>query len=261
MFSLTRRHTLGGLASLGLAGSWPLSAFAQTGKFDKLTISAMPASPSVVIAHLVERGALAAWADKTALDVWRTPDQMRGGVLAGKLDLFGTPSYSCANLRNRGARVRLVNIMTWGLLYLMERGETIQSLADLAGKTVVMSFKNDAPDLIFQILLAKIGLKPGKDITLTYVATPIEASQLLLAGKGDLAVLSEPVATATQMRGLQNGIAVRRALDLTAEYGRVTGRAPRISRPAWGCRKIWCKAGRNWSPPSSKPASTVPSGC
>ncbi len=232
MTMLSRRLFLTGASAITGLGLVPRPVAAAAA--DTLTISAMPATPSVVVAHLVESGALSPLVGKTAMKVWRTPDQMRAGVLSGEMKVFGTPSYSCANMMNRGVPVRLMNILTWGLLYVMSRDESVSRVEDLAGRQVIMAFRNDAPDLIFRLVLRRLGLSPDKDVKIQYVGTPTEATQLFLAGKADIAVLPEPVATAAQMRGMQAGVAIKRAVDLTAVYGALTGRPPRIAQAGLG---------------------------
>ncbi|CAA7616218.1 ABC transporter substrate-binding protein [Magnetospirillum sp. SS-4] len=231
MSDFSRRAVLAGLAA---AAAIPPRSGRAAGRLDSLTISGMPATPSVILAHMIESNALAAHADKTRLKVWRTPDQVRAGVVSGEMKVFGIPSYSCANLLNRGAQVRMVNILTWGLLYVMSRDPAIAKIEDLAGRTILQSFRNDAPDLVFRQILRRLGMNAQKDVTLQYVATPTEATQLFLAGKADIAILSEPMATAAQIRGLQAGIAVHRAIDLTEVYGRVNNRPARIPQAGLG---------------------------
>lgn len=249
MVFASRRDALTGLAAAGVTGLLPgvvgraRAVPAQAGeKLASLVINGMPATPSVVMARLIETGALSRFADKTQLKVWRTPDQMRAGVVSGEMTVFGTPSYSCANMRNRGVPVRLMNIVTWGLLYLMSRDETVQKIEDIAGKTVLMAFRNDAPDLIFRMTLRKLGMNPDTDVKLHYVGAPTEAVQLLLADRAALAVISEPAATAAQIRGAQAGVTVKRTADLTAVYGRLTGRPPRIAQAGLGVREDFLQA-------------------
>lgn len=230
MHDVSRRAVLGGLAAAGL---FPATGMAAP-VMDFLTIAGMPATPSVVLAHMVESGLLAAHVGKARLKVWRTPDQVRAGVVSGEMKAFGIPAYSCANLKNRGAPVRMVNILTWGLIYVMSRDPAITRMEDLAGRTVLQSFRGDAPDLVFRQVLGKLGMNPDKDVALQYVATPTEAAQLFLAGKGDVAILPEPAATAAQMRGMQSGIAIHRVLDLTEVYGKVNNRKAGIPQAGLG---------------------------
>lgn len=236
MLSLSRRSALSGLAAVGgaslVSGLLPTQARAAT--LDRLTLSGMPSTPSVLVARLVAAGALDGLVANPDVTIWRSPDQMRAGVLSGDLPVFGVPSYSCANLFNRGVPVRMLNILTWGLLYLVTRDDTVNEMADIAGKRLAVAFRNDAPDLILRLVLSRLGLEPGRDVHLEYVGTPTEAVQLLLAGNVDSAVVPEPAATATLARAAQQGISVRRAADLTAEYGRLTGRAPRIAQAGLG---------------------------
>lgn len=192
------------------------------------TIWGMPASPSVVLARA------AAILDPSAsgpadFKVWRTDDQMRAGVVSGSMDLFAAPSYAVANLRSKGAGVRLVNVLTWGLLSVMTaRGAEIVRPEDLAGKTVLVAFKNDAPDLLFRLILKWAGLDPDRDVTLSYAGTSAEVVPLFLAGKADIAVLPEPAASAAEIKARKAGIEVRRALDVTDLYNAHTGRTAGI---------------------------------
>ncbi|MBB4265728.1 ABC transporter substrate-binding protein [Roseospira visakhapatnamensis] len=239
MFRPDRRSflalSLAGAAATGggLAPLWPSRAAAGS----PVTISGMPSAPSVTLAHAVESGALNGLVDAVDFTIWKTPDQMRAGAISGAMDIFATPSYACANLHNRGVPVRMLNIMTWGLLYVVTTDDTIDSPEDLAGRSLVLAFKDDAPDLIFRLVASNAGLDPRGDIDVTYAGTPMEVVQLLLAGKTDIAVVPEPAATAAILRGRRAGRTVRRAVDLTAELGRQTGRPARIAQAGLGVQE------------------------
>jgi NitT/TauT family transport system substrate-binding protein len=60
------------------------------------------------------------------------------------------------------------------------------------------------------------------------VGSPGEAVPLFLAGRGDVAVMHEPAATAAMLRATKEGRPIFRALDVAEIYGRKTGRGPRI---------------------------------
>lgn len=217
---LSRRHFLECLAAASF-----VALPARAASHDHLTIWGMPASPSVVLARAVASGALASLVEDAKFDVWRTADQMRAGVVSGDIALFASPTYAAANLFNRGAGVRLVNVLTWGLLYIFAgQGVRLEKLADLKGKTLLVGAKNDAPDLLTRFVLRSAGLDPEKDLTLSYVGTSAEAVPLLLAGKADAAVLPEPAASAAEIKAKQAGVSVTRALDVTELYAAQSGR-------------------------------------
>ncbi|HHX91779.1 MAG TPA: ABC transporter substrate-binding protein, partial [Paracoccus sp.] len=172
----------------------------------------------------VASGALAGISSDISLTVWRTPDELRAGLTSGAIDLSVVPTQAAANLYNRGMGLRLVNVMTNGLLYVLAREGVIGSLADLAGKSLAVPFPNDTPDFVMRAILAQAGLT--ESVTLSSPATPMEAAQMLLSGRIDAAVLSEPVATVALMRAQQAGVMLVRAIDLQAEWGGITGLGP-----------------------------------
>lgn len=222
----TRRGFLAAplLAAAGMALSGPLGrAIAALG--DRLTVYGMPATPSVVLARAV--ATLPADLG-LAFDVYRTADQVRAGLVSGSVDLVALPTYSAANLANRGAGLSLVNVLTWGLLYGLARDPAITRIEHLVGKTVLVAARHDAPDLLLRLALRGAGLNPDQDVNLSYAATSAELVPLFLSGRGDVAILPEPAASTALIKGRQVGQMLIRALDITAIRGEQSGTAPRI---------------------------------
>jgi NitT/TauT family transport system substrate-binding protein len=188
----------------------------------------IPATPSAVFIRAAASKILQAAAPGARFDLWKSTDQMRAGIASGQFELFATSTYAAANFFNRGAGTRMVNVVTWGVLYVMARDESITKVEDLAGRKILLSNKNEAPDLLFRLILRWAGLDPDRDVTLEYVGSPGEAVPLFLAGRGDVAVMHEPAATAAMLRATKDGRPIVRALDVAEIYGRKTGRGPRI---------------------------------
>ena len=92
------------------------SLFAATK--EQFTIYSAPAMPSVTIAVAAAQGKLAKQAD-VALEIWRSPDQLRAGVASGQFKVMMSPSNVGVNLRNQGQQVGMVNILTNGITQLM----------------------------------------------------------------------------------------------------------------------------------------------
>ena len=65
-------------------------------------------------------------------------------------------------------------------------------------------------------------------LNIQYTTDFAQAVQLLLAGRGDAALLSEPAGTGAEIQGKNKGIPVRAVLNLQEEWGKATGRKPRI---------------------------------
>lgn len=220
--ALTRRSLLATAGAGGLFLASP--AVLRAAPAARLALYGPPAGPTVTLAHAVASGALADIASEISLTVWRSPDELRAGLTSGAIDLSVVPAQAAANLYNRGMGLRLVNVMTNGLLYVVAREGAVSGLADLAGKSLAVPFPNDTPDFVMRALLVQSGLTDS--VTLVSPATPMEAAQMLLAGRIDAAVLSEPVATVALMRAQQAGATLVRAIDLQAEWGAVSGLGP-----------------------------------
>ncbi len=221
----TRRSFIRQCAAAGatlLAGVAPtLPALAATGR--KLTLHGPPAGPSVILVHVAESNGLADLVSELRFDRYRNPDMVRTGFVTGRWELAATPSYVAANLGNRGVPVRLMNIMTWGLLYVISAREDVAKIEDLRGETVAMPFKADMPDLVFQYIARQKGMKAGSDYQLNYVADPFQGLQMLVSGRVDHVVLPEPAATASLLKGAQSGKRLTRAISLQQSWGEVTG--------------------------------------
>lgn len=225
--ALHRRDLLRGLAGLGAAALLPGLARPALAA-EPLTLWGIPASPSAVFAHAASLPAFQAASPGAQFEVWKSTDQLRAGIASGQFEIFASSTYAASSFYNRGAGTRMLNVVTWGVLYVITRDESITSLADLAGKTVLLSNKHEAPDLLFRMVLGWAGLNPEKDVTLDYVGTPGEAVPLFLSGRGDVAVLHEPAATVALAQAAKAGVKIFRAIDVTEAYGAHTGRGARI---------------------------------
>jgi NitT/TauT family transport system substrate-binding protein len=180
-------------------------------------------------------------ADDVSLTVWRNPDELRAGLTSGSIDLSVVPAQAAANLYNRGLGIRLVNVMTNGLLYILAKEDAVEGgLAGLSGKSLAVPFPNDTPDFITRALLAREGITD--QVELSTPATPMEAAQMLLAGRVDAAVLAEPVATVATLRAKQAGASLVRIVDLQQAWGAVTGLGPVVPQAGLAVTKAFSEA-------------------
>ncbi|THF64739.1 ABC transporter substrate-binding protein [Pseudothauera nasutitermitis] len=208
-------------------------AQAEGGKLPRLVLAGPAAAVSFPLVRMADSGALADLAEQVDFVLWRDPDQLRVMALEGRTDVLAMPTNVAANLYNRGAKLRLANVSTWGILWLVSRSAQINTLADLKGEEIAMPFRADMPDIVFGTVAERQGLDPRKDFRLRYVATPMDAMQLLIARRVDHALLAEPAVSMAlrKTKSFPIGLiapALHRALDLQAEWGRVLNRSPRM---------------------------------
>lgn len=245
-----------------------LSPFvAQAGKLPRLVLGGPSATVSAPLIHMVESGALADIADEVVFLPWRDPDQLRAMALEGKADVLAMPTNVAANLHNRGAPVTLLNVSAWGTLWMVSRAADKKTLADFRGEEIAMPFRGDMPDIMFQLLASRQGLDPRKDFRLRYVASPIDAMQLLVTRRVDHALLAEPAVSMAlrKTKSFPVGLVapeLHRSVDFQQEWGRLHARSTRIPqagiaavgavrgrpdilariRSAYAASLAWCKA-------------------
>lgn len=202
-------------------------------KLDKLVLSGPFASVSNPLIRMVESGALDDVAKEVSFVVWRSPDQMRAMTLNGDVDFMATPTNVAANLYNRGADIRLLNVSVWGILWMISRDENLKTLADFKGKSLVLPFRGDMPDIVFQQLVKAANLDIKKDFDINYVASPLDAMQMLITRRADHVLLAEPAASMALRKTKSFPISIvapelHRSVDLQSEWGRLFQRESRM---------------------------------
>lgn len=141
-----------------------------------------------------------------------SPDALLPALARGEMDLACLPVNLAAILyANTKGVLRVVNINTLGVLYLVERGKTVNSLQDLAGRTLYASGKSSTPEYVLNHLLASAGVN---DVNIEWKAEHAEVLSALLVNPQGLAMLPQPFVTVAQGK-LPD---LRVALDLNQEW-------------------------------------------
>ena len=132
------------------------------------------------------------------LQLYGTADEIVPGLIKGELDMAAIPANLAAALYQKtkgGIQVMAVN--TLGVLYVVEKGDTVHSMADLAGRTILSTGKGTTPEYLLRYLLEKNGLDPDKDVKIQYCSEATEVTaQMAAAQKDAIAVLPQPYVTA-----------------------------------------------------------------
>ena len=145
------------------------------------------------------------------------PDEVVGGLISGEIDIAAVPVNLAATLFNKtNGEVLTAAVNTLGVIYIVENGETVQSMADLAGKKIVASGQGSTPEYALNYLLEKNGLTGQVEVE--YVSEHDEAVSALVAGKADLVMIPEPKVTAA----LSQLETARVAISLTDEWDKVS---------------------------------------
>ena len=147
-----------------------------------------------------------------------TADAIVPAIVRGELDIALVPCNLASVLyNNTEGAVQVLAINTLGVIYVIESGDSIQSVADLAGKTLYSTGQGTTPEFALNYILEKNGLDPASDVTIEYRAEATEVAAAAIADQTAIAVLPQPYVT-TVLNQNEN---MRVALSLTEEWDKV----------------------------------------
>lgn len=131
----------------------------------------------------------------------------------GEVDIAAVPTNLASTLYHKlDGGVQLAALNTLGVLYILENGESVQSMADLKGKTIHAFGQGANPEFVLNYLLEQSDLTPGEDVTVEWYSSTDEVATRIASGEVELAMLPVPAATTAQ---IQSQGKVRFAVDLT----------------------------------------------
>ncbi len=129
------------------------------------------------------------------------------------LDIAAIASNVAANLYNKtDGGIQIAAVSGLGVLYVLENGDTVQSMADLKGQTLYAVGQGANPEYVLNYLLTENGVEPA-EVDIQW-KTADEVTALMVSGEGKLCMMPVPAATAVMMQNAD----VREALDLSGEW-------------------------------------------
>lgn len=147
------------------------------------------------------------------------PTEIVAGMTNNSYDIAACPINLAATLYNKlEGNIQVLSVNTKGVLYILENGNTINSLADLAGKKLYATGQGSTPEYILNYLLDKSGI--ADKVEVEYVTSHDELATLAASGKATISMLPEPKVTAATSKNAD----LRIALNLTEEFEKISGK-------------------------------------
>ncbi len=143
-------------------------------------------------------------------------DELAPLMIQGKMDVLAVPANLASVLYNKTeGKVQFAAVNTLGVVYVVEKGgETVQTVADLKGKTIYATGKGTTPEYALRYLLSMHGLDMDKDVTMEWKSEPTETVAAMKMQDNAVAMIPQPFVTVAQGQ-VEN---LRVALDLTKEW-------------------------------------------
>ena len=153
--------------------------------------------------------------DAYEFSLYPSADEVTPKIIQGEVDIAAVPANLAAILyqKTQGG-VTALDINTLGVLYILENGNSVQSVADLRGKTIFASGKGSVPEYALNYMLSENGIDPQTDVTIEFKSEHTECVAALTTTENAVAMLPQPFATVAQKQN--DGIEI--VLDMTKEW-------------------------------------------
>ena len=212
----------GGAASSGAASSGAASSAAASGaseaqplSADSLRIAGLKGPTTMGLVNLLSMEQDGTAAMDYDLQLYGAADEIVPLLMKGELDMAAIPANLAATLYQKtSGGIQAVAVNTLGVLYVVEKGDTVHSMTDLKGRTILSTGKGTTPEYVLRYLLKANGMDPDKDVTIEYCSEATEVTAQMANREDAIAVLPQPYVTAA---GLKDDT-LRVALDLTEEW-------------------------------------------
>lgn len=184
-----------------------------------INIAALKGPTAIGMVKVMDEAAAGTTANNYKFSIEGTADAITAGMVKGDFDIAAIPCNMASVLYNRTeGGIRLAGINTLGVLYIVETGDTIQSVKDLKGKTIYATGLGTTPQYTLNYILNANGIDPDKDVTIEYKTEATEVASVLESSEDAVAMLPQPYVTTVLMKNEK----LRIALNLAQEWDAVS---------------------------------------
>lgn len=167
--------------------------------------------------YLLEQNANDAARNKYEVTLEADAQNIIAAVVSNQLDIAAVPTNAASALYNKTeGQVQILALNTAGVLYILEKGNTVASWGDLKGKTIYATGQGANPEYVLNYLLAQNGLTVGEDVTVEFLDSA-ELTTKAASGEVDVCMLPVPAVTTVLVKNAD----MRIALNLSEEWDKL----------------------------------------
>lgn len=194
----------------------PMGAMAESGA--DVRVAALKGPTAMGLVKLMQDSEAGETANAYAFTVEATSDAVTPLLLNGDLDIAMLPANLASVLyqKSEGA-LQVAAINTLGVLYVVECGDTVNSAADLKGKTIYTTGQGTTPEYALRFVLNGNGIDPDSDVEIEFMSEAAEVAAAMVNDAASIAVLPQPYVMGVLAQNEQ----ARIALSLTEEWEKV----------------------------------------
>lgn len=196
------------------ATATPTNEPVNTEKMD-ISIAALKGPTAMGMVKVLKDASNGETANNYNFTIAGAADEITAQLISGDIQIAAVPCNLASVLYNKTqGGIKVAGINTLGVLYVVESGDSIQSVSDLKGKTIYSTGKGTTPEYTLNYLLSSAGIDPTKDVTIEYKSEATEVAAILSEEENAIAMLPQPFVTTVMMQNEK----VRIALDVTKEW-------------------------------------------
>lgn len=118
------------------------SSEVSSGSKTQVNVTAIKGPTGIGMVNLMEENAAGNTANDYVFQVVAAPEEVVGKISTGEVDIAAVPTNLAATLYTKtSGNLQILAVNTLGVLYVMENGDNVQSVADLKGKTIYSTGK------------------------------------------------------------------------------------------------------------------------
>lgn len=201
-----------------------LSLFAQPAnettesEFTQISVAALRGPTAMGLVQLMDRASEGPVnGNEYTFSIVGSPTEITPLLVRGEVDIAALPANVASVIyNNTDGAVSVLAVNTLGVLYIVENGNTVQSLQDLAGKTIYASGRGSTPEYALNYVLAQSGLE--NQVEVEWLSEHAECVSALMNDDKGVAMLPQPFVTTATMQNPN----IRVALDLNDAWDEVS---------------------------------------
>ena len=181
-------------------------------------IACMTGPTGVGMAKLMNDAAEDKTANNYEFTVASAANDIMPKFIKGEIDIASVPTNVAASFYNStNGKIRMLAVNTYGVLSILEKGDSIKDIKDLKGKTIYSTGKGQNPEYILKYILSENGIDPENDVTINFVSSDDLVAKLI-SGEAEVAMAPEPAATTVMIKNS----ALNRVLSINDEWAKVS---------------------------------------
>lgn len=178
---------------------------------EEIKIGVLKGPTGMGCAYLMEQNENEKSKNKYTFTLAGSPDELSAQLISKELDMAALPTNVIASLYNKtNGEIKILGVNALGVLYILEKGNTLNTLEDLNGKTILCSGKGSTAEYVLSYIVSQNNI----DANIEWASEHSEVATLALSGSYDIVMLPEPFVTTVTAKSSD----FRIAFDLTKEW-------------------------------------------